>query len=802
MLPLRTSDRRAAARVAAALTLGLAFVLAPPARGEEPAATEKEKARAATFFERVERHAVIVTIRFQKDLDAEARGVEPVDARSIAERYRAWRMSYVVPGFVFRDRRTVIAADTWLPPGAIASATIRPLQGPEVRARLRGFLRRAEAIVFETEVDLAAEPVPFPERMTVTTDTPLFAGSVVEGNDGFEAWFEGLGGVRRRPVGRKGFAYGAGDADGMGIEDDADLLRSVDLVTDERGTPLGFRFGASLSLKKNLWMGPDLLEDEEIPFAVLEGMARSGAHARTLHRVKVQFRTQDRHDRRRNPFSGDDVEADAEFWGFAVTPDTLVVPGRMDDEAVRRIERVRIRDDERTPGTPATYAGRVRGWEAFVVKVQGGGLDVLPPTKPAVPDAGHALLFHRVAWRGGARRDQVDYNRVLGWTRGYGDKSYLVTERGVSAGALLLDGDGAVLGFAARLDPIDREHAPESRPRHRDAPRFPVVAVLFDEVGPPASLVENPDVRVMPAAEEEAERMPWLGVVYDGITPGVAELMRVSEPTRDGTRGLVVTRVYDGSPAKTVGIREDDVLLWARRTSGPGSDAPPVDLTDQDEEDVPYFIFGFSEGAPAPWRSASGPLERLLRAWGVGTTYEIGWLSGEETRTASLTVELGPPNFDSAPRASDTTTGLHVRDLTYEVRGALRLDASTPGAVVERVEPGSACAQARIEENEIVLEFDGRPVAGAAAFQSMLEQARAQGRDRVRLAVLRLGKTRMVDLAITAEACAPADAPSEEAEEDGGDEATEGEDTGDAEDAPPAAAHDDEPADEPAGAPR
>ena len=270
------------------------------------------------------------------------------------------------------------------------------------------------------------------------------------------------------------------------------------------------------------------------------------------------------------------------------------------------------------------------------------------------------------------------------------------------------------------------------------------MAVLFHEEGPPAALAERADTRIMPQEEVEAKRLPWLGVEVDALDEGVAELLGVSAPTRDGARGLQVVAVHAGSPAERSGIAPRDILLSVQRLEPAGE--PPVDLRDAASRDN-YFpgMFGGDE-SPAPWRPRANGLVKLLRDWGTGTPYELVWWHAGEERRARLAVEIAPPDFDSAPRCFDEPAGIEVRDLTYEVRHVLRLRPADVGVVVARTEEGSPAAQARIRANELVLEMDGRPVPDAKTFGEMLKAAREEGKKQVRLVVRRLGKTRIVDL--------------------------------------------------------
>ena len=361
----------------AATALTIALLIPTTARAEEPRDDTKKKKtaaeRAAALMDRVGRHVVWIKLRFQKDLEAEATGVEPPDARSTSESWRAYRMSYPVPGFLIRDRRTVIASDVWIPPGSIASVELwRPGSKP-LKGRLRGFLRRAEAVIFEAEADLDGEPVPFPDRVEARPTTTLYAGSITEGHGGgLETWFSSLGSTRRRPWGSSVIGHGQPAMPSVGLTGRNDGVRTVDLVMDRDGKPHGFRFGAAIDPEHGTWTGPAVLADEEIPFETLKTRAQQLAQTSPAHRVKVTFRIQSRDERRRNPFyMGDESRREAEFWGLAIKPDLLVVVGRLEPDLIRKIENVRVADDD-GPGVAATFAGRVRGYDAFLVRLKEG----------------------------------------------------------------------------------------------------------------------------------------------------------------------------------------------------------------------------------------------------------------------------------------------------------------------------------------------------------------------------------------------------------------------------------------------
>jgi len=710
-----------------------------------------EAAPLAAVLDRIERHAVEVSLQFQRDLSAEADGAPPPDPDSSSEVFRRWRMSLRVPGFVVRDRRTVVASDLFLPPGAVKSVEVTGRDGTTVAARLQAFLPRCGGVVLVTEKDLTTEPVPFGDAADAAGAAALFVGSLAEGARGLETWAESLGTSRRRAFRGGGTSWGKPERPTAGLAG-AVASRTVDLVVREDGTPLGVRFGAALDLGTSVWQGANVVAElaQAVPFARLGERAKEMAEGSFVHQVRIAFR----------PASGESpalggaeafargaVEAepddDTRWWGLALAPDLLLVPTPMPVAWIPRIAHVSV-EDAGDPVIPAEFEGRLRGLGAFVIRLHDAIVDPLPAEQPQAPAAERAFLVHRAAWRAGARRDVVEYDRSLGSARGYGDRSYLVSEQPVPSGSFLLDLEGRVVGFAADLLPEDVERGTARGRRDEDGARG-VVAALFAERGAPANLTKELDRRVMPAASSDGRRLPWLGVEYEPVRgPAVAEALDVSGPTRDGARGLLVNAVYEGSPAAKAGLRVDDILLSARRTSGPGSDAPPVDLRDV----AGTVDWGDDSEVPRPWAPRQNALVRLLDLWGVGTSYELELQRGTETQRLALAVEASPRDVSTAHGVREEATGLSIKELTYEVRHALHLAPDAPGVLVARVEEGSPAYQARILANEVLRELDGKPVTDPETFLKLLAKARADGRPQVRAVILHLDRSRFVDLRV------------------------------------------------------
>lgn len=745
--------RRARLAVALALALPLAGPVARPAL-----AADAHDVPAAAL-DAAARHGVMVAFRFQKDLAAEATGATAPDPDAATEVFRRWRMSLRVPGFVVRDRRTVLVSDVFVAPGAIRGIELETADGRRVAATLAAFLPHHGAVVLTAEADLSAAPIEAPAAAApdAPAATRLFLASLAESARGTEATAEPL---RDADVLHRPFAGGATSigrprrpAAGLG---GTSAARTAELVVDAAGAVVGLRFDGPGLASGDAWRLPSVLADlaSAVPFAALADRAVAKPAEAYVHAVRLAFRAPTHDDEVGASFLGapavPEPDPDARYWGLAVAPDVLVVPATLPPSWVTRLARVTV-EEAGGVAHEARYDGRVPNLGAFVVRLAEARLDALPALRPPPPPAHHAVLVHRTAWRAGARRDGLAYDRSLGTTRGYGDRRYLATEGAVEAGTVLLDLEGRVLGFSADLQPDDAERV-GSRGGPDDGQRG-VVAALFADLGAPASLADGLDRRVMPAASRAARRLPWLGVELEPLRgAAVADALDIAGPTRDGTRGLVVNLVYPGSPAERAGLKVDDVLLSARRTSGPGADAPPVDL--KGGPGGPEWPD--TSDAMRPWTPRLNPLVRLLEAWGEGTTYVLEVLRDDAIVEVGTAVETGPADVSTAEEAYDHESGLAVKELTYEVRAGLRLAKDTLGVLVSAVDDGSSAQQARLLANEVLLEIDGKPVDGPKGFARAIVEARMSGRREVRMVVLRLDRTRFVDVRISNGATPPA----------------------------------------------
>lgn len=421
--------------------------------------------------------------------------------------------------------------------------------------------------------------------------------------------------------------------------------------------------------------------------------------------------------------------------GLPVGPRLIVVPDELDPPLVRRLESLTVAVGGRS--VPARFLGVLKEFNGYLVETD-SALEPLGDPTAAPPPDGELLAAHEVRFRGGRVDLRPHPVHFEGRARGYQDALTRRVSPEVAGGAVLSTLEG--VPFGAALTQRRFESAIETESEYSMSKPSPIVRVYaFSEL---AELFADPGPRidplVVPLTLQETRKRVWLGVETQDVTPDLAKELGLERETHDATRGQLVTFVYPGSPAGRLGIAPGDVVLKVR------------DLMKKDDIPVPPSAERRSWGREDEWWREwfvrRTPLTETLERFRPGARVQLTWARGQREKTADLTLEEGPPDFESAPRVKDDRTGLTVKEITYDVRQTLRYGADVRGVLVHEVEPGSPADVADIDPPEIVEEIDGRPVTTLEDFAKRLAQAAARRQDAVRMRVRMLNDSRYVDL--------------------------------------------------------
>ena len=246
-------------------------------------------------------------------------------------------------------------------------------------------------------------------------------------------------------------------------------------------------------------------------------------------------------------------------------------------------------------------------------------------------------------------------------------------------------------------------------------------------------------------------RVAWIGVETQAMTKELArEKNAQGYLSADIGRGSLVGKVYTNTPAARVGIKEGDVLLWARRTSSERREK----LETRDRE-FGIDIESLFENLPpsmfdrvnvTPWPKVEEGVNDVFTRMGIGTKVVIAWVSNGEKREAELVLEQAPVHYRTARRIRNRTLGLVAADLTFEVRSFLKLANGAPGVVISKMQQGSPSAVAGLRPFEVITSVNGEPVTSVIRFAELIK-----GKKDLTFSVRRLDATRIVRIQLKAE---------------------------------------------------
>ncbi|MBI4400078.1 MAG: DegQ family serine endoprotease [Nitrospirae bacterium] len=205
----------------------------------------------------------------------------------------------------------------------------------------------------------------------------------------------------------------------------------------------------------------------------------------------------------------------------------------------------------------------------------------------------------------------------------------------------------------------------------------------------------------------------WLGVSIQELSPELASQFGVPEP-----KGVLVSDVLDGSPAKRAGLERGDVIVEY--------DGKPIENPTQ--------------------------LRNAVAQTAVGRKASVKYIRDKQIRTLDVTIAEQPKSVAQAeneePSESASPAGLlsdlEVRELTTDLASRLGLVDKERGVVIVRVRSGSVADEAGLKEGDVILEVNRKPVANLKAYERLASKI---GKDEtVLLLIKRQGRTSYVTL--------------------------------------------------------
>jgi len=454
-------------------------------------------------------------------------------------------------------------------------------------------------------------------------------------------------------------------------------------------------------------------------FAAIEKAA-----AGSLLRVTLALRSPpSKGDAQPRGYGGERDESDsATEWngtGLLVDDGTVVVLAKFKPKVTARLERVRVFDSAGKEHA-AKFASTLKDWGGFTAKLDAPISGAVRIAKDPIKSFRDRLLVRaEVAVRGEARSVHVWQQRIFGFIIGRRGEFFpeLPTTDQLYRGVRQTSPLSFVFGLDGSLIALPVQHREKiTSERGESAPLMVPAAMLMEELsrGVAAFDVEN-----RPLAEEEENRLAWLGVELQGLDPELARANNVSEQTEDGTTGAIVTFVYENSPAATAELKSGDILL---RIHVEGQPKPLEIAGDFDSarnmqnfwqylDQIPPEYF---DRIPTPWPASETTLIRSLTDLGFGTAFSVEIFRDGKVSSVDLKVAQSPPHYEAAKRFTSDDLGITVRNITYEVRRYFRLKPGDPGVIVSKVEKGGKAAISGVKPYEIVTSINDQPITSVA----------------------------------------------------------------------------------------
>jgi serine protease Do len=176
----------------------------------------------------------------------------------------------------------------------------------------------------------------------------------------------------------------------------------------------------------------------------------------------------------------------------------------------------------------------------------------------------------------------------------------------------------------------------------------------------------------------------YMGIGIADVTPDQAKFFHV-----DKAVGAVVSEVQPDSPGQKAGLKVGDVI---------------TELNGKTINDA-------------------GELQVEVGQKQPGNTIHLGIM--RDGKSENIPVTLESMNRDKDNQSADAGQGkprwgVGLGDLTPEVRQQVQVDNSVRGAVIERVMPGSPADNAGLQQGDIIMEVNRKPMQSAADVQKAL----------------------------------------------------------------------------------
>ncbi|MBT3199773.1 MAG: hypothetical protein HN350_07635 [Phycisphaerales bacterium] len=533
---------------------------------------------------------------------------------------------------------------------------------------------------------------------------------------------------------------------GITVTDDGEKYKRIPrFVVDAKGRPVGISTVSRVGLDDK-WKGSPLdwekysADEMTQKLDAVKKITDGG-----IFRVALNFRSPKKDVSASSRYSSRDEDEGTEknALGLLIGEKTVLVLGNYKPQVTARLATIAVHPTGAEKPIPAKFSHTLKDYGCLIATLDKPLSGVLKlSTKDVVSLRNTLLPAAEVKLQGEKRVVYYSHSRVSGYSLGWKRNIYPDID-GRASNMFLFDNDGALVIF-----PLARRPKVSTEDRYGGGELLSTPTSLINPVM--ANLGANVDANNVPLVEADENRLAWLGVILQPLNRDLARANNVSDITRDGRIGAIVSYVYPGSPADKAGVK----MSWMMINLQADGDPKPIDITARDYAARANFPWKRWDQLPAqywdgkfptPWAPTETFLTRKLTDMGFGKKFTATFFADKKQIKKNFTVVASPTHYHTAAKFKSKSVGLTVREMTYEVRRYFQKSATDAGVIVSAVEPGSKAGVGGVRPFEIITHINDQPVNGVKAFEKAIK-----GKTELRLSVLRMTKNRLVKLQMPA----------------------------------------------------
>lgn len=372
--------------------------------------------------------------------------------------------------------------------------------------------------------------------------------------------------------------------------------------------------------------------------------------------------------------------------GLVMIPIWAVLPAMVPDDQMKNFKIILPSDTEDETEIDATLQGRDERSNVAFVRAN------TPQKWKAIKFTDETVNIGQTLYSVGMLPKNAGYKahvtKVMVSARLRGPVPQVLVDGNLAGtGAVVLDDRGEAVGYVhpTRLGDffLDNPDNPEAIPMVTSPPHMfiPTLDFLQSLNDPPT--LEKPIV------------IPWIGLMQlKGLEKEEAEYFGLKNQP-----AIQIGDVVKDSPADKAGLKPLDIIV---KMNG-----QPLERGDLSTE-LPEIV--------------SRKIDRLKV--GDVVTFSIIHARGDTPRDVALTLAARPQQEWAAHRFYAKDLGFVVRDVVFADTYRRKISQATSGVVVALLRPQAAAQAAKLGENDLITQMNGKPVTGVDQFKKDYQQFR------------------------------------------------------------------------------